>query len=301
MTNDVTTYQPNSQLSYLETAVQTFEGIQKLAELMAKCGTMPAHLCGKPSDCFRIVVQAAKWRMDPFAVAECTALVHGKMCYEGKLIAAVLQSTGAIEGRLDYAIDGKGMEATIVVTGTPKGGKPVSIRGSVKEWRTTGANSPWDKQPETQLVYRGTRQWARVYAPEAILGVVSQDEMQEIRDVEHVVTATEVPEPKKAKSRKTAETVVMDTPPPAVISKEEIPVVGPKTNISKIDDLNRLAQKYLDLLPDANEGISAMRKINAALGLERMSDCPASSWDQYAIAIERLIEAHGPAAKAAQA
>jgi len=190
MSNAITTTSNEPRtMGFLANATETFEGIEKLAALMGKMATMPAHLAGKPADCFRIVVQAAKWRMDPFAVAECTALVHGKMCYEGKLVAAVLQSMGAIEGRLQYDITGTGQAASIVVTGTPRGGKPCSVRGSVKDWRTTGANSPWDKQPETMLVYRGTRQWARLFAPEAVLGVYTPDEARdgETREIEGIV------------------------------------------------------------------------------------------------------------------
>jgi hypothetical protein len=174
-TNAVTVA-PERSLGFVDDAVRTFEGIQKLAEVMAKMGTMPQHLAGKPADCFRVVVQAAKWHMDPFAVAECTSLVHGRMCYEGKLVAAVLQSMGAIEGRLTYDITGKGQQASIIVTGTPRGGKPQALRGSVQEWKTDHKGSPWEKQPETMLVYRGTRQWARMYTPEAILGVYTPDE-----------------------------------------------------------------------------------------------------------------------------
>lgn len=190
-----------SSLGFLENAITTFEGVERLAACMAKCGTLPQHLQGKPSDCFRIVVQAAKWRMDPFAVAECTSLVHGRMCYEGKLVAAVLQAMGAIEGRLTYEISGKGQDASIVVTGTPKGAKkPAVLNGSVKEWRTHGNGSPWDKQPETQLVYRGTRQWARLYAPEAILGVYTPDEAEEIRTVEATVVGTDLPPTEPART-----------------------------------------------------------------------------------------------------
>lgn len=194
-------------LGFLQAAVTTFEGVQKLAELMARMGTMPAHLQGKPADCFRVVVQAAKWRMDPFAVAECTSLVHGRMCYEGKLVAAVLTAMNAIEGRLHYEISGKGQDASIVITGTARGSKPQSLSGTVKEWRTYGKDkngnridNAWDKIPEDMLVYRGTRQWARRYAPEAVLGVYTPDEAEEIREVEATVHDA-VPAPKAATRR----------------------------------------------------------------------------------------------------
>ena len=39
--------------------------------------------------------------MDPFAVAQCCSVVHGKLVYEGKLVAAVLDAKLGV--RLTYA------------------------------------------------------------------------------------------------------------------------------------------------------------------------------------------------------
>ncbi len=178
-------------LDFVQHAVQTFEGIDRLATLMSKMGTLPDHLKGKPADCFRIVVQAAKWRLDPFMVAECTSLVHGRFCLEGKLVAAVLASRGI---RLTHQIEGRGQDARITLTGRlPGEDQDRTIHGSVREWRTTANGSPWDKQPETQLVYRGTRQWARIHAPDAMLGVRTPDEMEDVREVQATVIATAEP------------------------------------------------------------------------------------------------------------
>lgn len=194
--NAVATIDPTPQHAVSTWLTPTsFERAQQLADLMQRMGTMPKHLSGKPADCFRIVVQAAKWGMDPYAVAECTSLVHGRLCYEGKLVAAVLRQTNAIEGRLDYVIEGEGQNSKITITGTPTGGTPKTLKGSVEQWRTThkddkGNKVPnnWDKDPHSMLAYRATRQWARLYAPEAMLGIVTADEMdEEVKTVEAVV------------------------------------------------------------------------------------------------------------------
>lgn len=196
--NALTAAAQPAELGFLSAAVATFDGVQRLADLMAKCGTLPDHLKNKPADCFRIVVQAAKWAMDPFVVAECTSLVHGRLCYEGKIVAAALLNRGI--GRLDYEITGKGAASSIVVTGVPKGGKqPKTVSGSVADWRTKtikdGRELPnnWDKDPHSMLVYRGTRQWARLWAPEVMAGVYTSDEMEEVREVEATVVGTDPP------------------------------------------------------------------------------------------------------------
>lgn len=191
----------DDQLQFISDAVRTFQGVQQLANVISSMESSPIHLKGKPADCFRVTVQAVKWRMDPFAVAECTSLVHGRLCYEGKLVAAVLRSMGAIVGRLEHEITGKGQDAAITITGLPKGGKkPCSVSGTVREWRTIGKDkagnridNAWDKQPETMLVYRGTRQWARLFTPEAILGVYTPDELEDMREVVGTVVATDPP------------------------------------------------------------------------------------------------------------
>jgi hypothetical protein len=208
----------NRSLAYVDDAVRTFEGIWKLAEVMAKVGTLPAHL-KTPQECFRVVVQAAKWRMDPFMVAECTSVVHGRLCYEGKLVAAMLASMNAIRGRLKYQVNGTGQDASIIVTGTQiNSDTPMSITGNVRDWRTvtfkkdrdgkaTDQKVPnnWDKDPISMLHYRGTRQWARLYAPEAMAGIYTNDEMEDAREVEaeiHREDGTKEPAAKVGKTRR---------------------------------------------------------------------------------------------------
>jgi hypothetical protein len=294
-TTNAVTIAPERSLGFVDAAVQTFEGIEKLAGMMAKMGTMPAHLAGKPADCFRIVVQAAKWRMDPFAVAECTSLVHGKMCYEGKLVAAVLQAMGAIEGRLDYAIEGSGQNASITVTGTPKGGKPKSLKGTVKEWRTTGNGSPWDKQPETQLVYRGTRQWARMYAPEAILGVYTPDEFDG-EPIDVTATATvrpATPEPARTAPEATADAQQQAQPTataqpaahPSIVAARELFKKLGKSGKPVIDRICALygAKAPTDLKPDTLEGFGrSVAELMALEGDLAAIDDTMSRWEQDA-------------------
>lgn len=150
----------------------------QLAEVMAKANLIPDHLRGKPGDCLLIVMQAQRWGMDAVSVAQSTSVVHGKLCYEGKLVAAALYAMGAIEGRLRYEFSGAGEQRSVRVIGRPRGaGVDQIVEGKVADWKT--GNDQWKKQPDDMLVYRGTRQWARRYAPEALLGVYTPDELED--------------------------------------------------------------------------------------------------------------------------
>lgn len=199
MTRELSTPGQSNALAWLNSVAETFDGVEKLSQKMAQCGTLPKHLVGKPADCFRVAVQALKWGMDPFAVAECTSLVHGRMCYEGKLVMAVLEQMRAIEGRLHWEITGAGPQASIKFWATPRGAtKPEEIRGTVKDWRTApGKNdqgnpvpNAWDKQPEVQLVYRAARTWARLHASGTMLGVDTREDREDETTIDVTHSAT---------------------------------------------------------------------------------------------------------------
>jgi hypothetical protein len=127
--------------------------------------------------------------MDPFAVTQCVSVVHGKLCYEGKLIAAVLEAKLGVQ--LEYDISGQG-EAMGIVVSAAIDGRPVvdsqnkvkTVVGTVADWKTTGNGSPWSARGgfPRMLRYRGAREWARAHAPGLMLGVYSDDEMADLSD-----------------------------------------------------------------------------------------------------------------------
>ncbi|MGN7827065.1 hypothetical protein ACTJJ8_10120 [Agrobacterium radiobacter] len=194
-----------------------FEHMQRVATVMARSTLMPESLYmeGKANDkkllphdtilsnCFLVVNQAVRWGLDPFAVAQCVSVVHGKLCYEGKLVAAVLQAKLGMN--LHHHITGSGDDTRIYMSDRPfneevtvgdstgplvsflkPGIRIPGVRlfdGSVAEWKTTGTNSPWSpKNFPRMLIYRGTRDWCRIYEPATMLGVYTDDEMVDMED-----------------------------------------------------------------------------------------------------------------------
>jgi hypothetical protein len=161
---------------YMDPSV--FDQVQRVAKLMASTELVPAHLRGKTADCFLVVAQAFRWRMDPFAVAQHTFVYQGKLGYEGKLVAAVINSDRRVEQKLDYLYSGEGANRKVVVTARLRGeNKDRSIDGMVKDWKTQ--NDKWASMPDQMLSYRGAREWARRHAPEILLGVATEDEVRE--------------------------------------------------------------------------------------------------------------------------
>lgn len=152
----------------------------QLANMMATGKLVPAHLQKSPGDCLMVIEQAIRWNMSPFAVAQCTSVIQGKLMFEGKLVAAALNSSGILEKRLKEEFSGVGPSRKIKLVGTIRGeATPRDIEISLAEAKTS--NGMWVKQPDQQLIYFATRAWARRHAPEVMLGVYSPEEFDEPR------------------------------------------------------------------------------------------------------------------------
>jgi hypothetical protein len=156
----------------------SMESAIQLAEMMARGKLVPAHLHNSPGDCLMVVEQALRWAMSPFAVAQCTSVIQGKLMFEGKLVAAALNASGILSARLDYVFAGAGNDRAVTVRGTLKGEtKAREVTVYLAEAKTS--NGMWIKQPDQQLVYAGTRVWARRHAPEVMLGVYAPEEFDQ--------------------------------------------------------------------------------------------------------------------------
>jgi len=171
-------FDPNDPAAlYMDTGI--FEQMQRIAQLMARANLVPVHLRGedKVSDCFLVTAQAFRWHMDPFSVAQHTFCISGKLGYEGKLIAGIINTSGKLQGSLSYRYsDGPGPSRRVEVVGQLKGeAEPRTVSGTVDQWSTT--NEMWRKDPDQILSYRGAREWARRHMPEAVLGIHAEEEL----------------------------------------------------------------------------------------------------------------------------
>lgn len=209
-----------------------FEHMQRIAKVMAQSTLIPEALYKEGtkdnkqelpyeqilSNCFLVVNQAVRWGMDPFAVAQCVSVVHGKLCYEGKLVSAVLDAK--LHLRLHHHFTGAGDDMRIYLSDKPfdtmiavenekgetetgpvlkflkPGFRNPALRlfdGSVAEWKTSGNGTPWTpKNFVRMLIYRGTRDWTRIYESAIMLGVYTPDEMLDLSENVRALRAKDV-------------------------------------------------------------------------------------------------------------
>jgi hypothetical protein len=147
----------------------------QLAEMMATAKLVPKDLQKSPADCLMVIQQAIRWQMDPFAVAQECSVIQGKLMHSGKLVAAVINARGNLADRLSFTFNGDNGNRTITVSGRFRGeGNSRTVDVRLQDVRTN--NRVWQTQPDQQLMYHGSRVWARRHAPELMLGVYSPEE-----------------------------------------------------------------------------------------------------------------------------
>jgi hypothetical protein len=177
-----------------------FQHLSVVARVMADSSFMPASLRGSNpqeayANAFMVTNISDRWGTDPFLTAQAASVVHNRLMFEGKLVASVLEALIRVKLVHSYGKWDSVNEACIL--GEAGQGDALAIRigegyynddgtaifrgrfvdGCVGVWKTTGNGSPWKAgNMRKLLVYRGTREWARIHQPGVMLGVLTDDE-----------------------------------------------------------------------------------------------------------------------------
>lgn len=189
---------------------ELFNRLRTLSEVMANSGNfVPEHYRGKPDACMAVVMQAARWGMDPFAVAQKTFIVgnSGVLGYEAQLVNAVINTMAPTKDRIHFEWFGEweNIVGRFVEKTSSQNKKYIAPGWNLKDeagvgvraWATLkGESEPrelvlmlsqaqvrnstlWATDPRQQLAYLAVKRWARLYCPDVILGVYTADEIAE--------------------------------------------------------------------------------------------------------------------------
>ncbi|MFW1748870.1 RecT family recombinase [Acinetobacter guillouiae] len=191
VTNQAPALPANAQTSALVLDPAAMQNMVAFADFMCKSViTVPKHLQGNSGDCLAITMQAMQWGMNPFAVAQKTHLVNGNLGYEAQLVNAVIINRAPIIGRPDYQwfgdwskVDGKtckdpniGVTVSVVLKGE---NLPRTLDVSFAQVGTTRNSPNWVNDPKQQIAYLAIKKLSRLHFPDVILGVYTEDELQD--------------------------------------------------------------------------------------------------------------------------
>ena len=263
----------------------TLDKMLRVAEQMAtgRC-TVPKHLQGSVGDCLAIVTQAMQWDMNPFAVAQKTHVVNGTLGYEAQLVHAVLMKSGAIRSSFHYEYREEGHEVSCRVGAVLRGEKDITWGEWLSSASVQTKNSPlWKTNKPQQMGYLQVKNWGRKYAPGAILGVYTVDELennsddytppaQTPRTGPQRKSAGNPPLPPAAKRDDTPDPETGEVAPPATRAPAP-PTTSSTGNRIKEGQANYLRNKL-------KEAGASEQETCERYGVARLEDLTLDAWDE---------------------
>lgn len=254
---DFQAQQPTTQVSQigqnLTLDVASMGAMVNLANIMSTGkATIPQEYRNSPGDCLAVVMQAVQWGMNPFAVAQKTHFVSGKMGYEAQLVNAVITALAPTKDRLhfewfgdwskvigkfdikrgdkgEYRVPGWNLKDEeglgIKVWATIRGEDEPRVLELYLAQARTRNSTLWADDPRQQLAYLATKRWARLYCPDVIMGVYTPDEFEDAR-VERDVTpsATAGPGAVALSAMRSQGPVIEVEPAPLTDTEQEEPI-----------------------------------------------------------------------------
>ncbi|CCG09151.1 recombinase RecT [Pararhodospirillum photometricum] len=167
------------QTAQVAFAPGTFVEMVEVARMMAASGpAVPKHLRNNPGMAMSVCMVAYQAGMNPYLLAGDTFVVNDVLSYGAKAMVAILYASGMVVGRLHYELSGSWPNRVCVVRGTLAGESAPRLLEVTANTITTRNSPLWKTQPDIQLQYYAGRAWARLYAPEALLGALSVDEAE---------------------------------------------------------------------------------------------------------------------------
>lgn len=161
---------------------KAFDQMARVAGMLSKSTIVPQTYQGKPEDCFIACELAARMGTSPIFVMQNLNIVRGKPAWTGQACIALINAGGKFKNVKHVYTGTKGtnkrgcyVTAVRVEDGEVVAGTEVTLEMAMAEgWMT---NSKWKNLPEQMLGYRAASFFARMYCPEALMGIQTAEEV----------------------------------------------------------------------------------------------------------------------------
>ena len=181
-----------------------FNQLLRAAQMLSQTSIIPQNYQGKPQDCFLAIEMANRMGVSPIVVMQNMYVVKGKPSWAGQACTMLINSCGKFKDVKHIYTGEKGtpnrgcyVTATRISDGSTVNGVEVTMQMAHAEGWTS--NSKWRNLPELMLAYRASAFFARVYCPEAMMGVQTTEEVYDA-DVKPVSVANELTEALKGEN-----------------------------------------------------------------------------------------------------
>lgn len=170
--------------------IGNFQEAQRMAKALGSSSLVPAQYQGDANIGNAIIALSMAQRIgaDPMMVMQNLYVVHGKPAWSAQFVISAVNSCGRFSP-LRFDMSGEGDSRSCIAWVKEKGngarleGPPSSIVMAKAEGWFQKNGSKWKTMPEVMLRYRAASFFGRLYAPDILMGMQTQEEAHDIIDV----------------------------------------------------------------------------------------------------------------------
>lgn len=170
--------------------VQVMREIYQIAQAFSMSNLVPEAYRGRPNsvghaNCFVALSMGFELDLPPMQALTHIVVVNGRPAVDGQLAIALANRRAPIVGPMRFDEGGKGDEQFCVAWAIDKASKErVEYRLSIADAKAAGwldkGMSHWKKDPRLMLRYRSASYLIRTTYPDAILGLSTKDELEDL-------------------------------------------------------------------------------------------------------------------------
>ena len=181
-----------SELQTPFSSTENFQKIFDIGKMFAESQLVPQTYQNKPMDCTIAVDMANRMGVSPMMVMQNLYVVKGKPQWSGQACMSMIRGSSEFKNVPVYTGEkntdswGCYIRAEDKITGEIVTGTEVTIKMAKDEgWYSKkdkygNETSKWQTMPEQMLAYRAAAFFARVYIPNALMGVAVEGEIEDI-------------------------------------------------------------------------------------------------------------------------
>lgn len=154
-----------------------------VAEELSKSDIIPKEFQKKPANCLIAVELANRLKASPFQVMQNMDVIYGRPALRSSFVIACINNSGKIIGSLKFEMNEKATKcrawAIEKETGSKLYGPTVTMEMAQAEGWATKNGSKWKTMPDLMLRYRAAAFFGRLYCPEILNGMYTDDEVKD--------------------------------------------------------------------------------------------------------------------------
>lgn len=161
-----------------------FTQAMMMAETLSKSDIIPINYKNKTENCLIAIELSNRLGVSPFLVMQNMHVIQGRPSWSSTFIISCINSCGKFEGSLKFEIDEKETKCRAYAIEKSTGKKCVSptitLEMAREEGWLTKNGSKWRTMPGLMLRYRAAAFFGRLFCPELLNGMLSEEENREL-------------------------------------------------------------------------------------------------------------------------